>query len=145
MERQPLWICSVGFPLTCHVSASFPAIQHISIECKSPENYGHESDFLSFSFFIGLFFDYSDANFELERLFSFSHNYAILKTSKMEANYMPEISLFCGIRITMFYSDHNPPHFHAEYAGQGIGRYSGGMRDSRCSASTAVEINFGLG
>lgn len=30
---------------------------------------------------------------------------------------MPEISLFCGIRITMYYSDHNPPHFHAEYAG----------------------------
>lgn len=30
---------------------------------------------------------------------------------------MPEVSLFYGIRITMFYSDHNPPHFHAEYAG----------------------------
>lgn len=30
---------------------------------------------------------------------------------------MPEISLFCGIRITMFYNDHNPPHFYAEYAG----------------------------
>ena len=30
---------------------------------------------------------------------------------------MPEISLFRGIRITMYYSDHNPPHFHAEYAG----------------------------
>jgi len=30
---------------------------------------------------------------------------------------MPEISLFMGIRITMYYSDHNPPHFHAEYAG----------------------------
>lgn len=29
---------------------------------------------------------------------------------------MPEISLFYGIRITMYYSDHNPPHFHAEYA-----------------------------
>ena len=28
---------------------------------------------------------------------------------------MPEISLFGGIRITMFYDDHNPPHFHAEY------------------------------
>lgn len=28
---------------------------------------------------------------------------------------MPEISLFRGIRITMYYSDHNPPHFHAEY------------------------------
>lgn len=30
---------------------------------------------------------------------------------------MLEISLFYGIRITMYYSDHNPPHFHAEYAG----------------------------
>lgn len=30
---------------------------------------------------------------------------------------MPEISLFRGIRVTMYYSDHNPPHFHAEYAG----------------------------
>jgi len=27
---------------------------------------------------------------------------------------MPEISLFRGIRVTMYYSDHNPPHFHAE-------------------------------
>ena len=31
---------------------------------------------------------------------------------------MPELSLFYGIRITMFYSDHNPPHFYAEYAGK---------------------------
>lgn len=30
---------------------------------------------------------------------------------------MPEISLFGGIRITMYYDDHDPPHFHAEYAG----------------------------
>lgn len=29
---------------------------------------------------------------------------------------MPEISMFAGIRITMYYDDHNPPHFHAEYA-----------------------------
>lgn len=28
---------------------------------------------------------------------------------------MPEISLFYGIRITMYWSDHNPPHFYAEY------------------------------
>ena len=28
---------------------------------------------------------------------------------------MPEISLFYGIRITMNWNDHNPPHFHAEY------------------------------
>ncbi len=30
---------------------------------------------------------------------------------------MPIISIFRGIKITMYYSDHNPPHFHAEYAG----------------------------
>ncbi|MCK5808052.1 DUF4160 domain-containing protein [bacterium] len=28
---------------------------------------------------------------------------------------MPEISRFLGIRILMFFSEHNPPHFHAEY------------------------------
>ena len=30
---------------------------------------------------------------------------------------MPEISLFYGIRVTMYYDDHNPPHFHAEFYG----------------------------
>lgn len=29
---------------------------------------------------------------------------------------MPEISLFYGIRITMNWDEHNPPHFHVEYA-----------------------------
>jgi hypothetical protein len=28
---------------------------------------------------------------------------------------MPEISRFLGIIIKMFYDDHLPPHFHAEY------------------------------
>jgi len=28
---------------------------------------------------------------------------------------MPEISRFLGIVIRMFYRDHVPPHFHAEY------------------------------
>lgn len=28
---------------------------------------------------------------------------------------MPEITTFYGIRITMYYNDHLPPHFHAEY------------------------------
>ena len=28
---------------------------------------------------------------------------------------MPEISRFYGIIITMYYNDHNPPHFHARY------------------------------
>ena len=28
---------------------------------------------------------------------------------------MPEISRFLGIIICMYYRDHAPPHFHAEY------------------------------
>jgi hypothetical protein len=28
---------------------------------------------------------------------------------------MPEISRFFGIVIKMFFDDHQPPHFHAEY------------------------------
>lgn len=31
---------------------------------------------------------------------------------------MPVISNFYGIKVTMYYDDHNPPHFHAEYAGE---------------------------
>lgn len=30
---------------------------------------------------------------------------------------MPEISRFYGIVIAIFFSEHNPPHFHARYAG----------------------------
>lgn len=30
---------------------------------------------------------------------------------------MPTVSLFWGIKIMMFYDDHMPPHFHAEYNG----------------------------
>ena len=48
--------------------------------------------------------------------------YDILYISKSKmiiwrGNNMPEISLFYGIRVTMYYDDHNPPHFHAEYNG----------------------------
>lgn len=28
---------------------------------------------------------------------------------------MPELSRFLGIVIYMYFNDHNPPHFHAEY------------------------------
>jgi hypothetical protein len=31
---------------------------------------------------------------------------------------MPEISRFFGIVIKMYWNDHNPPHFHAFYAGE---------------------------
>ena len=29
---------------------------------------------------------------------------------------MPTLSLFYGIKITMNWDEHNPPHFHVEYA-----------------------------
>ena len=31
---------------------------------------------------------------------------------------MPEISRFFGIIVQMYYSDHEPPHFHVRYSGQ---------------------------
>ncbi|NOY41568.1 MAG: DUF4160 domain-containing protein [Planctomycetes bacterium] len=31
---------------------------------------------------------------------------------------MPELSRFYGIVIKMYYDDHNPPHFHAEYGSE---------------------------
>jgi hypothetical protein len=33
---------------------------------------------------------------------------------------MVQISRFFGIIISMYYQDHNPPHFHAEYDGKEI-------------------------
>lgn len=47
---------------------------------------------------------------------------------------MPEISRFFGIVIKMSFNDHNPPHFHAEYAGdlalidiRNLAVFSGGL------------------
>ena len=31
---------------------------------------------------------------------------------------VPTIALFYGIRILMHWNEHEPPHFHAEYAGR---------------------------
>ena len=33
---------------------------------------------------------------------------------------MPRISEFFGITIWMYYNDHQPPHFHAEYGGEEV-------------------------
>ena len=33
---------------------------------------------------------------------------------------MPRISEFFGIAIYMYFRDHNPPHFHAIYAGEEV-------------------------
>ena len=30
---------------------------------------------------------------------------------------MPELCTYKGIKIEILYNEHNPPHFHAEYAG----------------------------
>jgi len=31
---------------------------------------------------------------------------------------LPEVSRFYGVVIRMFFREHGPPHFHAEYSGQ---------------------------
>lgn len=33
---------------------------------------------------------------------------------------MPEICVFHGIKIVMYTRDHNPPHFHARFAGVSV-------------------------
>ena len=33
---------------------------------------------------------------------------------------MPTISIFYGVVIQMFWREHNPPHFHAIYAGEEV-------------------------
>jgi hypothetical protein len=33
---------------------------------------------------------------------------------------MPEVSHFFGISVRMYFDDHNPPHFHAIYAGNEV-------------------------
>ena len=35
-----------------------------------------------------------------------------------DVSHMPEISRFFGIVVQMYYSDHEPPHFHVRYSGQ---------------------------
>ena len=41
---------------------------------------------------------------------------------------MPEISLFYGLRITMNWNEHNPPHFHVEY-----GEYRASVLIQKCA------------
>lgn len=33
---------------------------------------------------------------------------------------MPTISMFRGIKISMYWNDHMPPHFHASYGGEEV-------------------------
>ncbi|MCF0071446.1 DUF4160 domain-containing protein [Dyadobacter sp. CY261] len=56
---------------------------------------------------------------------------------------MPEISRFFGIIISMYFDDHNPPHFHAISGTPGDHRYSKCNAAGWTSSSSARVIeNF---
>jgi len=45
---------------------------------------------------------------------------------------MPIISRFYGILIAMYFNDHNPPHFHAKYAGdEALFNFSGEILEGK--------------
>jgi len=54
---------------------------------------------------------------------------------------MPTISVFFGIVIKMFYDDHNPPHFHAEYQGEmAVFDFRGNILRGNIRSRTAVRL-----
>jgi len=54
---------------------------------------------------------------------------------------MPYVSMFFGIIIRMFYSEHDPPHFHAEYQGsEGIFDFEGEMIKGNIKSNTALKL-----
>ena len=54
---------------------------------------------------------------------------------------MPEISRFFGIIIRMFYEDHNPPHFHAEYQGKkAVFDFHGNRLKGNLKSKTAAKL-----
>ena len=54
---------------------------------------------------------------------------------------MPEISRFFGIIIRMFYDEHNPPHFHAEYSGnKAVLDFHGNVIKGDLSSRTATKL-----
>lgn len=54
---------------------------------------------------------------------------------------MPTISVFFGIVIKMFYDDHNPPHFHAEYQGEmAVFDFRGNILRGEIRSRTAVRL-----
>ncbi len=54
---------------------------------------------------------------------------------------MPIISVFFGIVIRMFYREHEPAHFHAEYQGQqGKFDFEGAMLVGNLRSRTALRL-----
>jgi len=54
---------------------------------------------------------------------------------------MPIISRFFGIIIRMFYDEHNPPHFHAEYKGKkALFDFQGNILKGNLLSRTATKL-----
>lgn len=54
---------------------------------------------------------------------------------------MPEITRFFGIIIRMFYDDHNPPHFHAEFGGKKLVMdFCGNILQGDLGSKTALKL-----
>jgi len=54
---------------------------------------------------------------------------------------MPEISRFFGIIIRMFYDEHNPPHFHADYQGnKAVFDFNGNVLKGDIKSKTARRL-----
>ncbi len=54
---------------------------------------------------------------------------------------MPEVSRFFGIIIRMYYDEHNPPHFHAEYSGnKAVFDFKGNVAKGDLSSKTATKL-----
>ncbi len=54
---------------------------------------------------------------------------------------MPTISIFFGIVIKMFYDEHNPPHFHAEYQGErAVFDFRGNILAGDIRSRTAIRL-----
>jgi hypothetical protein len=54
---------------------------------------------------------------------------------------VPVISMFFGIIIRMFYDDHNPPDFHAEYQGRkAVFDFKGNILIGGIQSKTATKL-----
>ena len=54
---------------------------------------------------------------------------------------MPIISRFFGVIIRMFYDEHNPPHFHAEYQGnKAVFDFEGNILKGDLKSRTAIKL-----
>jgi hypothetical protein len=54
---------------------------------------------------------------------------------------MPEICRFFGIVIRMFFDEHDPPHFHAEYQGhKAVFDFNGNVTKGSLASRTATKL-----